>query len=77
MLEEKRYTRPRKNDSLKEVHPSTITDYVVKENYTIDWESVKFPHRDTDWTCRVVKEAVEIRNIRKTGALTMNRNGAQ
>ena len=33
---------------------------------------VKFPTRDTDWTARGVKNAVE---IRKTGAHAMNRDG--
>ena len=54
-----------------ELHLSAITDHVAKENHTIDWEGVKFPARDTDWTARWVKEAVE---IRKTGAHTMNRD---
>ena len=44
-----------------ELHLSAITDHVAKENHTIDWEGVKFPARDTDWTARAVKEAVEIR----------------
>ena len=46
-------------------------DLVAKENHTIDWEGVKFPTRDTDWTARGVKEAVEIRT---TGHHTMNRD---
>ena len=50
-LQEK-YTRSRKKDSLTELHPSATTDHVEKENYTIDWEGVKFPARDTDWTAR-------------------------
>ena len=54
-LEEKKYTRSRKKGSLLELHPSAITDHVAKENYTIDWEGVKFPARDTDWTTRGVK----------------------
>ena len=33
---------------------------------------MKFPVRDTDWTSRGVKEAVE---IRKTGPHAMNRDG--
>ena len=69
-LEEKKYTRSRKKDSLTEVYPSAIMDHVVKENHTIDWEGVKFPNRDTDWTAGGVK-AVE---IRKTGAHAMNRD---
>ena len=64
-LEEKKYTRSRKKDSLKEVHPSAIMDHAAKENQTIDWEGVKFPNRDTDWMARGVKEAVEIRNAGK------------
>ena len=47
-LEEKRYTRSGKKDSLTELHPSAITDHLAKENNTIDWKSVKFPARDTD-----------------------------
>ena len=47
------------------MHPSAITDHVGKEDHTIDWESMKFPARDTEWTAIGVKEAVE---IRKTGA---------
>ena len=45
-LEEKKYTRSRKEDSLTEVHPSAIMDHAAKENHTIDWEGVKFPTRD-------------------------------
>ena len=70
-LEEKKYTRSRKKKSLTELHPSSITDHVAKENHTIDWEGVKFPARDTDWTARGVKEAVE---IRRTGAHAMTRD---
>ena len=70
-LEEK-YTRSRKNHSKTELHLLAITDHVAMENHTIDWECLKFPVRDTDWTARGVKEAVE---IRKTGAHTMNRDG--
>ena len=47
-LEEKKYTRSRKKDSLTELHPSAITDHIAKENHTIDWKGVKFPARDTD-----------------------------
>ena len=39
--------------------------------HSIDWEGVKFLARDTDWTARGVKDAVE---IRKTGAHAMNRD---
>ena len=70
-LEEK-YTRSRKKDSLTELQPSAITDHVAKKNHTTDWEGVKFPARDTDWTARGVMEAVE---IRKRGAHSMNRDG--
>ena len=65
------YTRSRKKDSLMELHPLAITDHVVKEDHTIDWVGVKFPARDTDWTARLVKKAVE---IRKTGTHVMNRD---
>ena len=51
-------------------YPSAITDHAAEENHTIDWEGLKFPARDTDWTVRVVKEAVE---VRKTRAQSMNR----
>ena len=37
----------------------------------IDWEGVKIPTRDTDWTSRGVKKPIE---IRKTGAHSMNRD---
>ena len=40
--------------------------------HTIDWEGATSLARDTDWTARAVKEAVE---IRKTGAHAMNRDG--
>ena len=70
-LEEKKYTRSRKKDSLMELHPLAITDHVVKKNHTIDWEGVKFPARDTDWIARRVNEAVE---IRKTEAHAINRD---
>ena len=71
-LEEK-YTRSRKIDSLMTLHPLAITDHVAKENHTIDWEGMKFPVRDTAWTARGMKEAVEIRKI---GAHTTNRDGS-
>ena len=61
-------------NSLTELHPLAITDYVAKENHTIDWQGVKFPARDTGWTARGVKEAVE---IRKTGTHAMNRDGGR
>ena len=47
-------------------------EHVGKGNHTIEWESVTFPTRDTAWTARGVKEAVE---IRKTVAQVMNRDG--
>ena len=37
-----------------ELHPLAITDPVAKEDHTIDWDGVKFPVRDTDWTSRGV-----------------------
>ena len=61
-LEKKRYTRYMMEDSLTEVHPSAIMDHIAKANHSINWEGVKFPARDTDWTAREVKDAVEIRN---------------
>ena len=70
-LDETKYTRSRKKDSLTERYPSTITDHVAKENYTIDWESVTFPAKGVNWTARAVKEAVEIRKI---GAHAMSRD---
>ena len=45
-LDEKKYTRSRKKDSLMEVHRSAITDNVAKENHTIDWEGMMFTTRD-------------------------------
>ena len=54
-LEEKKYTRARKKDSLTEVHTSVIMDDPTKEHHTINWVGVKFPARDTDWTARGVK----------------------
>ena len=71
-LKEKKYNRSRKKESLMELHPLAIMDNVAKENLTIDWECVKFPARDSDWTAKGVKEAVK---IRKTGAHAMNRDG--
>ena len=65
-LEEKKYTWARKKESLLEVHPSSIKDHAMKENQTIDWEDVKFPARDTDWTASSVEEAVKIRKLKPT-----------
>ena len=62
-LDETKYTRSSKKNSLTQVHHSVITGHVVKENHTIDWEGVMFPARDTDWTARGVEEAVKIRQI--------------
>ena len=73
-LEDKQYTRSRKKQSQTEVHPSAITDHVAKDNHTIDWDKVKFPARDSDWTTRGVKESVEINKI---GAHAMNRDGGR
>ena len=66
-----KYTWARTKDLLLETHPLSITDHTVKENHTIYWEDVIFPTKDTDWTVRCVKEAVE---MRKTKAHTMNRD---
>ena len=42
-MEEVRFIRARKKDSVYEMHPSSITDHVTRNNHTIDWEGVKFP----------------------------------
>ena len=60
-----------KTDSLMEVYPSAITDHAVKENHTMDWEGVKYPATDTNWTA----SGVEAVDIRKTGGHSMNRDG--
>ena len=36
----------RKKDSVLEFHPSAITYHVTRNNYTIDWEVVKFHSKD-------------------------------
>ena len=69
-LEEKKYTRSSKKELLLEVDRSAIMDHVVK-NHTIDWEGVKLPTRDVDWTARGVKVVLEIGKI---GAHTRNRD---
>ena len=43
-------TQARKKDLVSEVHLSAITDYVARNNHTIDREGVKFPSSDSDTT---------------------------
>ena len=70
-MEEVKFTRARKKDSVLEVHSSAIIDHVARNNHTIDWEGVKFPSRDSDTTKRGIWEAIA---IKKTGAHAMNRD---
>ena len=59
-LEEVKFTRGRKKDSVSEEHPSAITDHVARINYTIEWEGVKFPSRGSGTTNRGIWEAITI-----------------
>ena len=68
-LEEVKFTRARKKDSVSEVNPSTIADHVTKNNHTIGSECVTFPSRDSDTTKRGTWEAIA---IKRTGSHAVN-----
>ena len=70
-VREKKYTRARRKDSVKEYHPSALMDHLAQFNHTIDWEGVKRPMAESHWKARGIKEAVQ---IRKTGPHVMNRD---
>ena len=48
------------------MHPSAITDHVARNNYTIDWEGVKFHRRDSDTTKRGIWGTIAIKKTRTT-----------
>ena len=48
-LKEVKFTSSGKKDSLTEVHPSALMDYVAQTNYTSDWDSVKLPMKEEAW----------------------------
>ena len=70
-LEGVNYTMAKKRESRTEHHQSALTDYVVVCNHTIDWEDVKLPSKDPDWSKRSIKEDI---CIRKAGSHGSNRN---
>ena len=47
-LEGVNYTRANKRESQTEHHQSALTDHVVVNNRTINWEEVKLPAKDPD-----------------------------
>ena len=71
-LEEVKYSRARRKESLTEIHQSALTDHVVSKNHTIDWEGVRLPAKEPDWKKRGVKEAIF---ITKAGMLMINHDG--
>ena len=44
-----RYTRAWRKESLMEIHHSVLTDHVSSKNYTINWDGVKLPLKESDW----------------------------
>ena len=60
-LEEVRFTRSRKKDSLPEMHPSAITEHVAQTNHIIYWGSIKLPMKKDTWITRRIKESISIR----------------
>ena len=43
-----RYTRDRRRQSETEMWGSAITDYAMKENHVIDWDSAKIVERERE-----------------------------
>ena len=72
IFREIKFTLARKKDSVSKVHPSAITDHVIKNNHTIDWKGVIFPSRACDIIKRGIWEAIA---IKKTGAHAINCDG--
>ena len=70
-LERVSYTSAKKRESQTEHHQSALTDHVAACNHTIDWEGVKLPAKDQDWTTRGIREAI---CIRKAGLHAINRD---
>ena len=62
-LEEVKFTRSRKKDSLTEVHPSVLTDHMSQINHAINWDSVKLPMKEDAWITREIKDSPSIRKI--------------
>ena len=46
-LEEVKYTRARRKESLTEIHQSALIDQVVSKN-TVDWEGVRLSAKEPD-----------------------------
>ena len=54
-LEYVKFKWVRKKDSISEVHLSSITDHIIRNNDTIDWDGVNFPSRDSDSTKKGIR----------------------
>ena len=67
-LEGVNYTRAKKRELQTE--QSALTDDVAVCKHTIDWEGLKLPAKDPDWTKRGIREAI---CIRKAGPHAINR----
>ena len=55
-LEGVSFTRVKKGESQTEHHQSALTDHVAVCNNMINWEGVKLPAKDQDWTKRGIRE---------------------
>ena len=55
------YTTVKKRESQTDHHQSALIDHAAVCNHTIDWEGVKLPAKDMDWTKRGIREAICIR----------------
>ena len=69
LLEEAKFTRSPKKDSLTEAHTLSLTDHVAQTNHTIDLGFVKLPMKEHAWITRGMKEST---SIKKMGAHAMN-----
>ena len=68
-LEGVNYTRANKRELQTEHHKSALTDHVAVCNHAINWDGVKLPAKDPDWTKRGIREAI---CIKKAGPHAIN-----
>ena len=54
LLEEGKFTRFPKKDSLIKVHSSTLMDHVAQTIHTINWDSVNLPMKQDDWITQAI-----------------------
>ena len=59
-----KYTRATRKESLTGIHQSALTDHVVSNNHTIDWEGVRLSKRT-----RLQEERVERSLLHQDGGV--------